>query len=53
MPVLLLKRPIERLLQDDDVTLELLRLGVASQVSPVLRQLAAVQVTLLLFLTHF
>ena len=51
--VFLLQRAVEGLLQDDDVGLQLLGLGVASEVPPVLGQLAAVQVTLPLLLSHF
>jgi hypothetical protein len=53
VPVLLLQGAVEGVLEDDDVVLQLLRLGVATQVPPVLDQLTAVQEPLLLFLPQF
>ncbi len=53
MPVFLLQCSVESFFENDDVALQLLRLRISPDVSPVLDQLAAVQITLSFFLVEF
>jgi hypothetical protein len=53
VPVFLLQCSIESFFENDDVALQLLGLRISPDVSPVLDQLAAVQITLSFFLVEF